>query len=223
MLVDLERDTLNAPQAARLLGVGSPTIRRDVATGRIVGRHEGREYRIPLGALAHDRRFPAELRELLLGEQDRSTEDNQHPTRRRSPELARAVVPLNVMLRPEDAQVLAVGVERYGTKRATVSAALRQLDETLPHEQELRRLQDELEQNERRLEQARAESTAAKERAAKLPDELYCDGCGAFVPLAQLEPEDSREHGGVVWRHRHEGFDSLRYGSERLLGRRKYG
>jgi excisionase family DNA binding protein len=220
--VDLERTTLTAPQAARLLGVGSPTIRRDVATGRLKGEHEGHAYRIPLREVAADRRFPHELRALLLQEQPPAVEE-AHPTRRRSPELARAVVPLNVMLRPEDAEALSVGVERFGTKRAAVAAALRQLGASIPFEAELRRRDRELEEQDEALDQARDDAAKAKERVARLPDELYCHGCSAWIPLEQFEQEDDRELGGLAWIHRHEGLAAVMQGRATAVGRRKYG
>jgi excisionase family DNA binding protein len=220
--IDVERTMLTAPQAARLLSVGSPTIRRDVATGRLKGEHNGREYRIPLAELVRDRRFPSDLRALLLREQA-PAEEEPHPSRRRSPELARAVVPLNVMLRPEDAQALSVGVERFGTKRSAVAAALRQLGESIPFEAELRRLGRQLEQQGEELDRVRGEASKAKERASRLPDELYCHGCSAFVPLEQLEQEDIRELGGLAWVHRHDGLAAVVQGRSTAVGLRKHG
>jgi excisionase family DNA binding protein len=223
VFIDPERDTLTSPQAARLLAVQTQTIRKDVARGRLPAKRDGRDYRIPLAAVAEDRRFPSDLRALLvLGDQPGAGDDVPHPTARRTGPL-RANVDLHLRVSPPAAEALAAGRERFGSLRAAAENAFLQLGETLPLEAELRRRDEQLAQQDDAVAQARAEARAAKERATKLPDELWCDGCRAFVPLAQLEPEDSREHTGLVWRHRHQGIDVVRYGSEGLLGRRKYG
>jgi hypothetical protein len=223
VFVDSERDTLTGPQAARLLGVGAPTIRRDVVTGRLEGRRVDHGYEILVAAILADRRCPADVRELLDPDSRRRAEPERSTTRVNGPLAGRLSLPVYVRLRPEEAEALAAGVERFGSQRAAIGAALAQLGETLPLESELRRLQGELEQRDEKVAHARDEARKAKERAARVPDELYCDGCRAFVPLEQLEAEDDREHGGLVWRHRHQGLDVLRHGSASLVGRRKYG
>jgi excisionase family DNA binding protein len=224
VLVDLELTLLSSPQAARLLGVQTQTVRKDVRSGRLRGTHDrgSRGYRIRLRELASDRRFPADLAAVLLLGQP-SPREEPHPTRRRSPELAGAVVPLNVLLRPEDAEALAVGVERFGTKRAAVSAALRQLGASIPYEAELRRRDAQLEQCGEVLARSREEVSAARERAARLPAELWCHGCSAWIPLEQLQEEESRELGGVAWAHRHEGLTAVLQGRATPLGRHRYG
>jgi hypothetical protein len=129
----------------------------------------------------------------------------------------------HALIRLPAAEALDEATERFGSRSAAVEAGLLRLGETLPLEADLRQLRQELDEREASVARAREEASEAKERAARVPAELFCSGCGAFVPLEQLEAEDSREHGGLVWRHRHAGLDVLRHGSESLVGRRKYG
>lgn len=225
VVVDVEQDGLSSPQAARLLGVGSPTIRRDVSSGRLRGSREGRDYQIPFTSILADRRCPQDARQLL--EPDDFTSLVEQPAaaaavRRYGPPVGKASVPIYVRLRPEEAQALAVGVERYGSQRAAVGAALAQLGESLPYEAELRRLQQELDREREQARTAREQARTAQERLARLPQELYCEGCRSFVPLEELAEEESREHGGQVLVHRHDGLAALvQGGASRVLARRR--
>jgi excisionase family DNA binding protein len=225
IFVDPERDTLTSPQAARLLGVGSPTIRRDVASGRLSAKRDGRDYRIPLASLVADRRCPQDARDLLDpdGRDARIEEAPRSTGRVLGSSAGRARVHVHALIRLPAAEALDAATERYGSRTAAVEAALLQVGETLPLEAELRRRDAELDDRDKRLERAREEARVAKERAARLPAELYCHRCDQWVPLEQLEQEDSRELGGLAWIHRHEGLAAVVQGREAPLGRRKYG
>jgi hypothetical protein len=210
-------DELTAAQAGRLLGLATPSVRAALRAGRLQGRKDGDRYLLRLDSLLASSRCPAEVAQLFDGFAPALPEPAARP---RVP-AGRAHVSVYVRLTPEEAESLADGVSRYGSQRAAVGAALTQLGASIPYEAELRRLGGELEDRDERLERARGEARKAKELAERLPSELYCQGCRAFVPLEQLEAEESREHGGLVWQHRHEGLAAFTQGHAVPLGRRR--
>jgi hypothetical protein len=219
VVVHAGRDELTAAQAGRLLGLATPSVRVALRAGRLRGRKDGGRYFVRLDSLLASQRCPAEITRLFGG--FTAARLPVPSTRPRVP-AARVSVPVYVRLSPQEAEALVLGVERYGSQRAAIGAALAQLGESIPYEAELRRLGDELEERDERLAWARKEAGKAKELAARLPSELWCPGCLTFIPLEQLETEESREYdGGFVWRHRHEGLAALTRGRSTALGRRR--
>ncbi len=217
VVVDPARDELTAAQAGRLLGLATPSVRAALRAGRLRGRKDGDRYLVRLDSILASQRCPREVTRLFDGFAAAQPEPRVRP---RVP-AARASVPVYVRLTPEEAEALVLGVERYGSQRAAIGAALAQLGDSIPYEAELRRLGEELEQREERLGRVRKEASEAKEHAARLPSELYCHACSEWIPLEQLEAEQSREHGGLTWLHRHDGLAAFTQGRSAALGRRR--
>jgi hypothetical protein len=209
VFVDLDGDELPAQAAGRLLGIATPSVRAAIRAGRLEGRRDVAGWRVPLRALLADPRFPTELRRELEPEGFTAIGGQEQPPG----ELAvpsRLTRPVFVRLTPEEAEAFEQLWQGHGHQSRAVGRALLAEAKRATVRDEREELQSSLDRTRQALKAARSETEKARREASDFPSELYCNGCGGFVPLGELEPtSEYRDEPGKVWLHRHSGLRSF--------------